>query len=148
MKKNFLLGLDFKMLKCIFCQSKSCVLTMSSWSWRVTIRGLNMLKSSIEVHYPAVSGNLKEMLFLLVWEFRELLLRFDGELCRTMAALWPSVTFLVFESDHFSFGGSKVWPSRLLQATVCCKHVTWTRCNMTYTVHYFTHPWHSTLAMN
>ena len=42
---------------------------MSSWSRRVKICGL---KSSTEVQLPTVSGNL-------VYEFRELLLRFDGE---------------------------------------------------------------------
>ena len=50
---------------------------MSSWSRRVKICGL---KSSIEVQLPTLSGNLKKKaIFLLVYEFRELLVRFDGE---------------------------------------------------------------------
>ena len=60
MKKIFYLSLSFKIRKFIFRQSESCVLTMSSWSRRVKIRGL---KSSSEVQQPTVSGNLKKMLY-------------------------------------------------------------------------------------
>ena len=59
-KKFFCLSLYFKIRKFIYRQSESCVLTMSSWSWRVKICGL---KSSIEVQQPTVSGNMKKMLY-------------------------------------------------------------------------------------
>ena len=88
----FFLSLYFKIRKFIFRQSESCVLTMSSWSRRVKIRGL---KSSVEVQQPTVSESEENVIFLLVYQFRELLLRFNGEnrqkrQCCDHRSLFPS----------------------------------------------------------
>ena len=116
MKKIFCLSLYFKIRKFLFCQSESCVLKMSSWS-RVKICGL---KSSIEVQRPTVSGNLKKILYSC--------------LCTSFLSCYCVLTEKIDENgsvvtiNHFtclrvgsllaSFGGLKVWPGGLLQATV------------------------------
>ena len=117
MKNFFCLSLYFKIRKFIFRQSESCVLTMSSWSRRVKIRGL---KSSIGVQLPTVSGNLKKMLY--------------SSLCTSFMSCYCVLTEKIDENgsvvtiDHFSrlrvgsllvsYGDSNVWPGGLLQATV------------------------------
>ena len=91
MKKIFCLSLYFKIRKFIFRQSESCVLTMSSWSRRVKIRGL---KSSIAVQLPTVSGNLKKMLY--------------SSLCTSFVSCYCILTEKIDENgsvvtiDHFS----------------------------------------------
>ena len=78
MKKIFCLSVYFKIRKFIFRQSESCVLTMSSWSRRVKIR---RLKSSTVVQLPMFSEWQSEenAIFLLVYEFHELLVHFHRE---------------------------------------------------------------------
>ena len=114
---NIFLSLYFKIRKFIFRQSESCVLTMSSWSRRVKIRGL---KSSVEVQQPTVSGNLKKMLYSC--------------LCISFVSCYCALTEKIDKNgsvvtiDHFSrlqvgsllvsYGDSNVWPGGLLQATV------------------------------
>ena len=116
-KNIFCLNLYFKIRKFIFRQSESCVLTMSSWSRRVKLRGL---KSSTEVQLPTVSGNLKKMLYSC--------------LCTSFVSCYCVLTEKIDENgsvvtiDHFSrlrvgsllvsCGDSNVWPDGLLQATV------------------------------
>ena len=114
MKKIFCLSLYFKSQKFIFSQSEWRVLTMSSWSRRVKIRGL---KSSIEVQLPTVSGNLRKMLsFCLCTSFVScycvLTEKIDGT-----DSVWPSITFPVSESDHFS----SPTETRMCSLADCCK---------------------------
>ena len=116
-KTFFCLSLYFKIQKFIFHQSESYVLTMSSWSRRVKLRGL---KSSIEVQQPTVNGNLMKMLYYC--------------LCTSFVSCYCVLTEKIVKNGsvvtivHFSrlrvrsllvsYGDSNVWPGWLLQATV------------------------------
>ena len=143
--KIFCLSLYMKIWKFIFCQSESCVLTISSWSRRVKIRGL---KSSIKVRLPIVSGNLKKILYSC--------------LCTSFVSCYCVLTEKIDETgsvvtiDHFSrlqvgsllvsFGDSNVWPDGLLQATVpkilSLWHIRCTiGCHIGY-LQWFTHAYH------
>ena len=126
MKKFFCLSLYFKIRNFIFCLSESSVLTMSSWSWQVKICGL---KSSIEVQLLTVSGNLKKMLYPRLYSC--LCTSFVSCYCVLKEKIDENSSVVII--DHFSrfrvgsllasFGGSKVWPGGLLQATVLHSHL-------------------------
>ena len=133
-KKFFYLSLYFKIRKFIFCQSESCVLTMSSWSRRVKLCGL---KSSIEEQQPTVSDNLKKMFYsCLCTSFMS---------CHCVLTEKIDKNGNVVTIDHFSrlrvgsllvsYGDSNVWRGGLLQATVVWWHT------LTFITHKITWCW-------
>ena len=91
----------------LFSANQNRVLTMSSWSRPVKIRGL---KSYSEVQLPTVSGNLKKMLYSC--------------LCTSFVSCYCVLTEKIDENgsvvtiDHFSPSPSRI-TSRLLRKLEC-----------------------------
>ena len=99
MKKIFCLSLYFKIWNFIFRQLQS-----RPYDVELVTTGKNSCSKDIYWSATTNSKCLSEenVIFLLVYEFREWLLHFDEENKTKMAALWPTITFPIPESDHFS----------------------------------------------